>query len=300
MEVDKGEAATKGGDENGFAKEAEGKSGLDVEDGINGEKGEEKRAANNVTKGKTKRKVDPTEEGELNGDEGVKEKRSKAKKKKTSDEDPPDKLVDLVVDDDEDVEEPGSIERGDEAFEWMISPVSVEDFYTNNWEKKPLNIKRADPNFYKTIFSTKVFEKIVREQRVLYGKNLNVTSFDGKREDHDPEGRVYPAVMWDYYNNGCSLRFLNPQTFHPRVWKLCATLQDHFQCMVGANVYLTPPGTQGFAPHWDDVDTFLLQLEGKKHWKVHEARCEEEKLARYSSENLDQSDAGGVMMEFDM
>ena len=31
-------------------------------------------------------------------------------------------------------------------------------------------------------------------------------------------------------------------------------LQDHFGSMVGANVYLTPPGTQGFAPHWDDVE----------------------------------------------
>ena len=30
--------------------------------------------------------------------------------------------------------------------------------------------------------------------------------------------------------------------------------------MVGANVYLTPPGTQGFAPHWDDVEVFMLQL----------------------------------------
>ena len=36
--------------------------------------------------------------------------------------------------------------------------------------------------------------------------------------------------------------------------------QDHFNSMVGANVYLTPPGTQGFAPHWDDVEVFMLQL----------------------------------------
>ena len=35
--------------------------------------------------------------------------------------------------------------------------------------------------------------------------------------------------------------------------------------MVGANVYLTPPGTQGFAPHWDDVEVFMLQL-GKTKW----------------------------------
>lgn len=36
--------------------------------------------------------------------------------------------------------------------------------------------------------------------------------------------------------------------------------------------YLTPPGTQGFAPHYDDIEAFVLQLEGKKKWKLYNAR----------------------------
>ena len=46
------------------------------------------------------------------------------------------------------------------------------------------------------------------------------------------QGRVFPAVLWDFYNNGCSIRMLNPQTFHNAVWRLCSTLQDHFNTMV--------------------------------------------------------------------
>ena len=133
-------------------------------------------------------------------------------------------------------EEAGSIENGDQAFEWMISPHSVEDFYKDYWEKKPLLLKRKDPAYFKSLFSTKALDRIIREQRVLYGKNLDVTSYDGKRETHNPEGRVFPAVLWDFYNNGCSVRMLNPQTFHAAVWRLCSTLQDHFQNMVGAKM----------------------------------------------------------------
>ena len=41
-------------------------------------------------------------------------------------------------------------------------------------------------------------------QHVLFTKNLDVTSYaDGKRETHNPDGRAYAPVVWDFYNNGC-------------------------------------------------------------------------------------------------
>jgi len=201
---------------------------------------------------------------------------------------------------DEEEDEPGSIESGESAFEWMISPVTTSEFYDTYWEKKPIHITRSDTSYYKSLFSTKALDKIIREQRVIYGKNLDITSYDGKRETHNPDGRVYPAVLWDFYNNGCSVRLLNPQTFHNGVWRLCATLQDHFQNMVGANVYLTPPGTQGFAPHWDDVEVFMLQLEGKKHWKIYGPRNPDETLPRTSSGNFEQDEVGTPIIETDL
>lgn len=35
------------------------------------------------------------------------------------------------------------------------------------------------------------------------------------------------------------------------------------------NAYLTPPGNQGFATHYDTHDVFVLQVEGTKRWRVH-------------------------------
>ena len=96
------------------------------------------------------------------------------------------------------------------------------------------------------------------------------------------------AVVWDFYNSGCSLRLLNPQTFHEPMWMVCSTLQEFLGSMVGANMYLTPPGTQGFAPHYDDVEVFILQLEGKKRWRLYEPRTVQEKLPRFSSPNFSQ------------
>lgn len=39
-----------------------------------------------------------------------------------------------------------------------------------------------------------------------------------------------------YFQNGCSVRLLNPQTYSRNVWKLLSVLQEYFNCCVGANV----------------------------------------------------------------
>ena len=35
------------------------------------------------------------------------------------------------------------------------------------------------------------------------------------------------------------------------------------------NAYVTPPSSQGFAPHYDTHDVFVLQISGEKHWLIH-------------------------------
>ncbi|MDQ1739207.1 MAG: bifunctional lysine-specific demethylase and histidyl-hydroxylase [Pseudonocardiales bacterium] len=39
---------------------------------------------------------------------------------------------------------------------------------------------------------------------------------------------------------------------------------------VQINCYLTPPQNQGFAPHYDTHDVFVLQIAGRKRWVVHQ------------------------------
>ncbi|KAJ7413500.1 Bifunctional lysine-specific demethylase and histidyl-hydroxylase NO66 [Willisornis vidua] len=138
----------------------------------------------------------------------------------------------------------------------------------------------------------------LRGGEVHFGTHLDVTSYaEGVRETHNPSGRALPAVVWDFYQNGCSLRLLCPQAFSSTVWNFLSILQEQFGSMVGANTYLTPPGTQGFAPHYDDIEAFVLQLEGKKHWRVYSPRRDAEVLPQFSSANLTQAELGEPVLE---
>ncbi|XP_043285278.1 bifunctional lysine-specific demethylase and histidyl-hydroxylase NO66 isoform X2 [Venturia canescens] len=189
-------------------------------------------------------------------------------------------------------------EEAKSLFQWLIHPVSVENFFKENWERAPLQIKRSKINYYKLLMSTPMMDNILRSFHILYTKNIDITSYtDGERETFNPPGRALPSVVWDYYSNGCSIRMLNPQTFIPKLHALNATLQEFFGCFVGANSYLTPPDSQGFAPHYDDIEAFILQIEGKKRWRLYKPTTEKEYLPRYSSKNFDPSEIGEPILD---
>jgi hypothetical protein len=63
------------------------------------------------------------------------------------------------------------------------------------------------------------------------------------------------------------------QALH-RTWPplvgFATALSDELGHPVQVNAYVTPPQNQGFAPHYDVHDVFVLQVAGRKHWTIHE------------------------------
>ncbi|KAG6440800.1 hypothetical protein O3G_MSEX001507 [Manduca sexta] len=191
-----------------------------------------------------------------------------------------------------------SVEEGLKVFRWMIAPYDPDEFLNKVWENKPLHIARKKPRYYKEIISTPIIDKMLHNENIQYTKNIDITSYvNNKRETHNPEGRAYAHSVWDSYLNGCSIRLLNPQTYIPKLHLLNATLQEFFNSFVGANAYLTPPDSQGFAPHYDDIEAFILQAEGKKHWRIYKPLDKNSVLPRVSSKNYEQEEIGEPVME---
>lgn len=106
------------------------------------------------------------------------------------------------------------------------------------WEKQVLCIKRDQSDFYSQLnVSSEAIDEMLRTNTVEFTKNIDVTSYEnGERQTHNPDGRALPEAVWSSYAKGCSIRLLNPQTFMPSLWKLNATLQEYFHCLVGANL----------------------------------------------------------------
>ncbi|VDK85470.1 unnamed protein product [Litomosoides sigmodontis] len=184
-----------------------------------------------------------------------------------------------------------SVQNGLDAFRWLIDSYDITQFFKMVFQKKVFCVCRYNPNYYGNLFSTAKFINILQTDYVEYGTNVNVAVYKNQqRSTLNGCGKVYPHEIQKRIKAGCSIQFTNPQSFCDSVWYYCDLLQEVFGCFVGANTYITPRNTAGFAPHWDDIDAFLLQLEGRKHWKIYSPTNDNEVLPRLPSGNFTDDD----------
>lgn len=186
-----------------------------------------------------------------------------------------------------------SAELAVQFFEWMIAPVTLDDFYRNYWEKKPLLIKRHRTDYYHGWLAKDDIDSLLHTFPLEYGKHLDITKYqNGKRLTLNPKGLATPEKVWKFFASGCSVRMLHPQQYSTPVWKMLSALEEFWGCQAGCNAYLTPKNCQGFAPHFDDVEAFVLQTDGAKQWRLYAPRNESEVLPGYSSPNFKQDEIG--------
>ncbi|MFG1610824.1 cupin domain-containing protein [Actinoplanes sp. NPDC049265] len=72
------------------------------------------------------------------------------------------------------------------------------------------------------------------------------------------------------YAEGATLVFQGLHRIWPALIDFTEGLGAELNQPLQVNAYLTPPGNQGFATHYDTHDVFVLQVDGTKRWIIHE------------------------------
>lgn len=82
------------------------------------------------------------------------------------------------------------------------------------------------------------------------------------------QGAVDLPRLFDLYDGGATLVLSQMHEVHPPLARFCRGLERVFLHPVQCNVYLTPPGAQGFRIHYDTHDVLILQVAGEKLWRT--------------------------------
>eukprot|EP00439_Symbiodinium_sp_Y106_P058809 s473_g8.t1 len=132
---------------------------------------------------------------------------------------------------------------------------------------------------------------------LVFGQDVNVARCapDGSQIMLNGQGRADPKKIARQVADGCSVQVVHPQRFSTPVAELLKRLEAHFGCLWGANSFRTPPGSMGFKAHHDEVEVFMLQLEGAKRWRLH--RCPKGPLPRSYCWDYKEEELGPPLME---
>lgn len=132
----------------------------------------------------------------------------------------------------------------------------------------------------------------------LRAPQLRVVRFDSEivQSDYCLGALVDPARVARLFADGATVIFEALHERHEPLGRLCGALTAASGVRTQTNIYLTPPHAQGFKPHWDTHDVFVLQVEGSKRWRLYDGG----RLVPLASERFDPAahEPGPVLAEF--
>ncbi|WP_199332827.1 cupin domain-containing protein [Nostoc sp. FACHB-190] len=152
-------------------------------------------------------------------------------------------------------------------FERMLHPIDSSTFLTQYWEKRPCLVSRSERDYYSELLSTKDVDSIIQ----AHGSDLGNTRLvkEGSCFSHNDDvelNHFYKAYALGYtvIVGGINERWQPISTLH-------RNLEVFFNHPTKINLYMSPKNSQGFPPHFDDHDVFILQVEGSKNWRIYDS-----------------------------
>jgi len=160
------------------------------------------------------------------------------------------------------------------AFELAFEGMSVDDALALREGLDWRHFKASRPERFAHLLSITVIDAHLRTDgartpRIAMADDARHGSA-GVPEDEFalPDGRVDLPRLLTRFDQGASLVLSQFHETHPPLAHFCRGLERLFLHAVQSNIYLTGPAAQGFRTHFDTHDVLVLQIEGRKRWRV--------------------------------
>jgi len=163
---------------------------------------------------------------------------------------------------------------------WRCTHTDPEAFAAEHWARRPLLARAEDTgeSFADLLTLDAVdellsrrglrtpFLRIAKDGAVVDPKRFTTSGGAGA----EVADQVSSDAVLRLFADGSTVVL---QGLH-RLWPPLIEFADQLAADLGhptqVNAYLTPPSSQGFSPHYDVHDVFVLQFAGEKHWRIHE------------------------------
>lgn len=194
------------------------------------------------------------------------------------------------------------------SFSELISPLTEKEFFFEYLNQKPLVIHRSDSAYYSEVLNLDMVDHVLTnhselgsyDMKIALAKTLifdehyaNTSSFENIKIKTSIAPKKVKRLMEE---KRASLVIDKIQNIWPSVRRLAAMMEQAFSSPAGTNLYITPKAAQGFDPHFDAHDVFVVQVYGRKLWKIYN---QAEKFPQPKNSNVT-FDTDGVTPEYEV
>jgi ribosomal protein L16 Arg81 hydroxylase len=160
----------------------------------------------------------------------------------------------------------------------FINPISVTSFLKDYWSERFLFLPKGVKNV-QTLFSWSRVNEILTFQKLPYPK-IRLMGSEGniRRELYTLNRKIYGnstaieqldiAMINHHLTEGASLVLNGVDEMDSYLRDVCQELGKKFKNHTAVNAYMAFKDKNGFPIHWDDHETLIVQIDGRKHWKV--------------------------------
>lgn len=161
-----------------------------------------------------------------------------------------------------------------DAFGLAFGALSVPEVLALREDSRARHLKGGDASRFGALVGIDDLDAFLRTDAA---QTPRVTMADSSRNGSaavpddlftDEDGRIDPVELFRLFDAGATLVVSQFHEMHPPLARFCRGLEKVFLHAVQANIYLTPPGAQGFRTHYDTHDVLVLQVSGRKAWRV--------------------------------
>lgn len=157
----------------------------------------------------------------------------------------------------------------------IIAPISIEEFFNEYYEKKPLHIKRDDPHYYCGLISLNELD-LYMQLKGTYASNVKVAYRGEEVSPHKFSKEVtgietfnaQPDKLYNLYQQGHTLKYDKLHHTYPPLAQKISDIEKEIGMKIRTSVYITPENSQGYGMHTDRHDVLALQLNGTKTWRI--------------------------------
>ncbi|MFJ1271719.1 cupin domain-containing protein [Pseudomonas aeruginosa] len=148
----------------------------------------------------------------------------------------------------------------------LLGRVGVDDFFSSYFERRPLHVRRAINQPWLT--ETDV-DGLIRATAQVDSRRLRANV---RGQVLVPPSNCGASDTYDWaissYASGATLVLNYVEALDLRYASLASALGVSLHAKVTFTVFMTPAGAQGFAPHFDTLDVFVMQMAGQKEWHL--------------------------------